>query len=62
MKNDNEIKIKVDKLANIRTLQNRVITQTSIRNTIYELVKKIRGVGKNELKSIYLFYIISYIF
>ena len=42
----------VDKLANIRTLQNRVITQTSIRNTIYELVKKIRGVGKNELKSI----------
>lgn len=34
----------IDKMANIRTLQNRAITQSSIRNTIYELVKKTRGV------------------
>lgn len=42
----------IDKLANIRSLQNRAITQTSIRNTIYELVKKTRGVELSQLKEI----------
>lgn len=42
----------IDKLANIRTLQNRTITQTSLRNTIYELVKKIRNVGSSQLREL----------
>ena len=42
----------VDRLANIRTLQNRAITQTSLRNTIYELVKKTRNVNSIQLRDI----------
>ncbi len=42
----------IDKLANIRTLQNRAITQTSMRNTIYELVKKTRNIEIVQLRAI----------
>jgi len=42
----------IDRLANIRTLQNRAITQTSMRNTIYELVKKTRNAELAQLRSI----------
>ena len=42
----------IDRLANIRTLQNRAITQTSLRNTIYELVKKCRNIGSIQLNEI----------
>ena len=41
----------IDRLANIRTLQNRAITQTSMRNTIYELVKKARNTELAQLRS-----------
>lgn len=40
----------IDKFANARTLQNRNITQTSIRNTVFELVKKIRNVELSALE------------
>lgn len=40
----------IDCFANVRTLQNRNITQTSIRNTIFELVKKIRNVDIDTLE------------
>ncbi len=42
----------IDRLANIRTLQNRAITQTSLRNTIYELVKKTRNINSIQLRDI----------
>lgn len=40
----------IDCFANVRTLQNRNITQTSIRNNIFELVKKIRNVDIDTLE------------
>ena len=40
----------IDRLANIRTLSHRSITQSSIRNLIYENVKGIRSLNSSDLK------------
>ena len=42
----------IDRYANIRTLQNKNITQSSIRIGIYELVKQIRNVNESSLANI----------
>lgn len=42
----------IDRYANIRTLQNRTITQSSIRIGIYDLVKQIRNHDESALKCI----------
>lgn len=42
----------IDCYANIRMLQGRAITQSSVRNYIYELIKKIRNVSLSEVKSL----------
>lgn len=46
------VAVYIDKLANIRTLQNRAITQTSVRNLVYELVKRIRNAGLSSVEEI----------
>ena len=40
----------IDRYANIRTLQNRSITQSSIRIAIYEIVKQIRNLDSRSLR------------
>ncbi len=42
----------IDRYANIRTLQNKNITQSSIRIGIYELVKQIRNTNESSLANI----------
>ena len=42
----------LDCYSNVRMLQSRAITQSSIRNSIYELIKRIRDVSVSELISI----------
>ena len=42
----------IDRYANIRTLQNKNITQSSIRIGIYELVKQIRNMSESSLTNI----------
>jgi len=42
----------IDRYANIRTLQNKTITQSSIRISIYELVKQIRNLDETNLTAI----------
>ncbi|MBR2260342.1 MAG: DUF262 domain-containing protein [Paludibacteraceae bacterium] len=42
----------IDKYTNIRTLQNRTISQSSIRNSVYELVKQTRNVSIPDLQTI----------
>lgn len=54
---DNTITLKIqivadfiDKYTNIRVLQNKTISQSSIRNSIYEIVKQTRNVELSELQ------------
>lgn len=42
----------IDKYTNIRTLQNKTISQSSIRNSVYELVKQTRNVTISDLQSV----------
>lgn len=42
----------IDKFTNIRSIQGKTITQSSIRTNIYELVKQIRNLDYSELKII----------
>lgn len=42
----------IDKYTNIRTLQNKTISQSSIRNSVYELVKQTRNVTVSDLQAI----------
>ena len=56
---DNAITLKIqivadfiDKYTNIRVLQNKTISQSSIRNSIYEIVKQTRNVELSELQRV----------
>lgn len=42
----------IDKYTNIRTLQNKTISQSSIRNSVYELVKQTRNVTISDLQAV----------
>lgn len=42
----------IDKYTNIRTLQNKTISQSSIRNSVYELVKQTRNVTVSDLQAV----------
>ena len=42
----------IDKYTNIRTLQNKTISQSSIRNSVYELVKQTRNMTTSDLQTI----------
>lgn len=47
-----QINLFVDSFINIRTLSGRSVTQSTIRDTIYDLVKEIRNLSKDELEEV----------
>lgn len=47
-----QINLFVDSFINIRTLSSRSVTQSTIRDTIYDLVKEIRNLSADELREV----------